>query len=124
MWSSGHLLHAFDQFGGHNWPFDAKHYSLAFEAAACTDRMQDDQRRTFELTADATVVGTELGDIAFVEVIAVGHYVLLVSICTENRTTRMVPAKTAARCGCSIMGLHIENLTSCENCLNESGSHA
>jgi hypothetical protein len=76
------------------------------------------------VAADATVVGTKLGDIAFVEVIAVAHFVLLVSFRSENRTTRMGAAKTAARCGCSIMGLRVENLTSCENCLNESGSHA
>jgi hypothetical protein len=35
--------------------------------------VQEDQRRTLKLAADATVIGAELGDIALVEVVAIAR---------------------------------------------------
>src|SRR6516165_9631070 len=43
--------------------------------AACTDGVQNDQRRPVERSADTTVVGAELPDIALIEVIGIAHLV-------------------------------------------------
>jgi hypothetical protein len=41
--------------------------------------VQDDNRRTLELAAGPTVIGTELGDIALIEVVAIAHRDFLTS---------------------------------------------
>jgi hypothetical protein len=59
--------------------------------AACTDGVQDDERRTLERAADTTVVGAELGDIALVEVIAIAHRGLLISTYVSYRSITRYP---------------------------------
>src|SRR6476646_2398985 len=59
--------------------------------AACTDGVQDDQRRTLEPSADPTVIGAELGDIALVEVVAIAHRGLLISTDVSCRSDTGYP---------------------------------
>src|ERR1700738_3981831 len=59
--------------------------------AACTDCVQDDDRRTLERATDATVVGAELGDIALVEVVAIAHRGLLTSTYVSYRSYNPLP---------------------------------
>ena len=60
-------------------------------AAACTDGVQEHDRRTLEPSADATVIGAELGDIPLVEVVAIAHRGLLTSTNVSYRSICRLP---------------------------------
>jgi hypothetical protein len=53
--------------------------------------VQDDERRTLESSADPTVIGAELGDIALVEVVAIAHHNLLISTYVSCRSDTGYP---------------------------------
>src|SRR4029079_16598435 len=59
--------------------------------AACTDGVQEHDRRTLERATDATVIGAELGDIPLVEVVAIAHRGLLISTYVSSRSDNPLP---------------------------------